>query len=174
MRQSNKNSQKGFTLVELLVTIAILAIIAAFAAPNVKNAIVQKRIEKTTMSVVTLLQEGKAESALRRKGIVFEYDNNAETLRLTDPTANGPSGNTNISFYRLDSATADIVMNQNRELTFHPNGTMTIQANSGQSAGAFPVTFQVCDNKASGENGRLISINAMALITVGMMSGNCT
>ena len=64
-----KNVSLGFTLIELMVTIAVLAIIAGIAAPNISTQLANQRVKSTTATLVNALKEAKAESIIRRQNI---------------------------------------------------------------------------------------------------------
>ena len=70
---SNKQKQSGFTLVELLVVVAIIAVISAFALPSINNAIANMRLRATATSVNGLIQQ------LRMQAV---RDNRAYTMRI--------------------------------------------------------------------------------------------
>lgn len=55
----------GFTLAELLVTLAILGIIAALAVPGFSNAIARARVRDATENIHGLIIQAKNESAIR-------------------------------------------------------------------------------------------------------------
>ena len=42
-----KNVSSGFTLIELMVTIAVLAIIVSIAAPNISTQLANQRVKST-------------------------------------------------------------------------------------------------------------------------------
>ena len=60
---------RGFTLVELMVTIAILAIIATLAAPSFSNIIQRQQLNSATESLVSLLEEARTEAVLKHRDI---------------------------------------------------------------------------------------------------------
>ena len=64
-----KASSSGFTLIELMVTIAVLAIIASIATPSISNQLANQRVKSTTATLVNALKEAKAESLIRRQEI---------------------------------------------------------------------------------------------------------
>jgi len=80
-----KNTSSGFTLIELMVTIAVLAIIVSIAGPNISNQLANQRVKSTTATLLNALKEAKVESVIRRQDITFSYDNdgdNAGTIEI--------------------------------------------------------------------------------------------
>ena len=82
---TNKVAQKlrmtssGFTLIELMVTIAVLAIIVGIAAPSISTQLANQRVKSTTATLANALKEAKAESIIRRQNISVTYSNNAQS-----------------------------------------------------------------------------------------------
>ena len=70
------NNEQGFTLVELIVTIAVLAIITMIATPYILEQLARmeaKRIESQIRNTLTL---AKAESYIRRQDLLVCLSNN--------------------------------------------------------------------------------------------------
>ena len=88
---TNKVAQKlqmtssGFTLIELMVTIAVLAIIVSIAAPNISTQLANQRVKSTTSTLVNALKEAKAESVIRRQNVTLSYANtsNPKVINIT-------------------------------------------------------------------------------------------
>ncbi|WP_343596956.1 prepilin-type N-terminal cleavage/methylation domain-containing protein [Acinetobacter sp.] len=57
---------RGFTLVELMVTIAVLAIIATMAAPSFRNMIARQQLNSTTHELKDLLTTARSQAVLLR------------------------------------------------------------------------------------------------------------
>ena len=62
-------NQRGFTLVELMTAVAIMAIIATLALPSFRNLINSNKATSTAEELVNSLGVGKSE-ALQRNGVV--------------------------------------------------------------------------------------------------------
>ena len=91
---------KGFTLIELMVTIAVLAIIAMMAAPSFGDMLVRQNLKKSTNELIGLLNQTRAKAVLERRSIVVDL-NPVETDILpanTDTTVNWmPYGKTHLT-----------------------------------------------------------------------------
>lgn len=57
--------QEGFTLVELMVTIAVMAIIALMAAPSMSNLLESKRLDANQRDLINTLSEAKSQGNFR-------------------------------------------------------------------------------------------------------------
>jgi type IV fimbrial biogenesis protein FimT len=84
-RSDLKHLSRGFTLVELLVVIALLAIIASLAAPDLRSAIVRSKVASLSNEFATALQQARA-LAVSRNGcmtLCVASSNNATTCTAT-------------------------------------------------------------------------------------------
>jgi len=61
----------GFTLVELMVTVAVLAILSAIAAPSFSNLINSNRLTASANEVVAALQTARMEAIRRNSSVVL-------------------------------------------------------------------------------------------------------
>ena len=67
---NNPHASRGFTLVELMVTVAVFAIVAAMAAPAMQAMVTSSRLNGATEELVTALQLARSE-AIRRNARVM-------------------------------------------------------------------------------------------------------
>ena len=84
--QKLRMTSSGFTLIELMVTIAVLAIIVGIAAPSISIQLANQRVKSTTATLANALKEAKAESIIRRQTITLSYANNSspKVINITD------------------------------------------------------------------------------------------
>lgn len=61
--------QPGFTLVELLVTLSVLAVLAALAIPSFVAQIADQRVKTAGQEMQTLLQFARAQSVFKRSAV---------------------------------------------------------------------------------------------------------
>src|SRR5690606_42093539 len=74
--------EKGFTLIELMVTIAVLAIVAMIAAPSFGDLIAKRKLDTTARDFALVFGEARGQAISLRKNI---------TIKLTCPTETDPS-----------------------------------------------------------------------------------
>ncbi len=72
-----RQTSAGFTLIELMITIAIIAIIVTIAAPSMATQLANQRVKSTTATLANALTEAKAESIIRRQAVTLSYQDTA-------------------------------------------------------------------------------------------------
>lgn len=139
------------------MTVAILAIIVGFAAPNITIQLANQRVKSATATLANALKEAKSESIIRRQPLTVSYNNtNPRTIKIEN-IVNSAIENT-ISTY-----------NFNDKITIN-SVPATVIFEPGKHVSA-AITYTICDS--SGRVGpRQITVNSIANITT-KMGGTC-
>jgi type IV fimbrial biogenesis protein FimT len=73
-----RRTGRGFTLIELMVTIAIAGLLAMLVAPSFQDMILMQRLRGVNAQVVTDLQFARAEAVARARYVRFNLSSNTE------------------------------------------------------------------------------------------------
>jgi type IV fimbrial biogenesis protein FimT len=111
MQQTKKN--QGFTLVELMVTIAVLAIIATMAAPSFGNLLIKENLKTTAYNMRDTLKEARSRAMLNRNETVVCTSMNKSAVAVTEAGCGAVL--TNYSTTMKDSLKKDSVFMVNVE-----------------------------------------------------------
>lgn len=71
MKTSNLRSADGFTMIELMVTIAVMAILAALAVPSMQGMIASSRLTSDANDVLAALNLARSEAIRLNRRVVF-------------------------------------------------------------------------------------------------------
>lgn len=134
---------RGFTLVELMITLVLLAIVATIAVPNFVQFIRNNQVQAKADEVKTFLQYARGQAVTTRKSYEVTID--------TDSWSAGPVNGTAERALELNSAQA-AVSSSIAKVTFMPNGS---------AAAAAEIT--VCRDKDAA-NGYVIEIQRSGAI----------
>ena len=66
--------RRGFTLIELMVVVALVAIILVLAAPSFKDMIVMRRLRGASAELVTDVQFARSEAVSRQQGVALRFE----------------------------------------------------------------------------------------------------
>lgn len=80
-------ANEGFTLIELIITIALIGIIAGFAIPQFGNMIDRNRVVSTTNSVVGLLNFARSEAIRRNVRVQVDFSQDPVEAQLVSDTS---------------------------------------------------------------------------------------
>lgn len=94
---------KGFTLIELMVTIAVLAIIAMIAAPSFAQTVRKNQLISDIREFIDLLADTRSEAIFKQNEKVLAIDANVSTFykKWESHYVMKESGNSSITFNRL-------------------------------------------------------------------------
>lgn len=158
---------KGFTLIELIVVLALVGIIAGLAVPSFAQLIANNRIASTSNSVIGVLNFARAEAIKRGRVVQVTAVSSAGTSnewgggwRLwVDQGSNGYDAGEEIRV--LDDINSTVTIDGPDGMAtfgFRPNGFVNPQPTTGAE-----YTFRLCDDRA-GETGRVLRIHTSGRI----------
>ncbi len=162
MLMSMGRKSDGFTIVELMITILVLAVLISLGAPNLQQMIVNNRLTTEVNSLVAGLQYARSE-ALRRNAVVTIGSNSTDWSGgwsvWLDTDADNVVDSTE-TLLRAQSAQASgytikppsSVTTSPAALRFNPNGTI---------ANASPLITEVCK---SGVVGRVVTVSPVGQV----------
>jgi len=149
VRYKNERSS-GFTLIELMITLALVGIIASFAVPSFANLIANSRLASTSNDVVGLLNYARAEAVKSgRVVLALPLTGSDWSSGLRIGYDNDGDGSIDDEIRRIDPAPGSVTVSATSNLAFTGGGLLP--------NGASTVTVQVCDDR-SGENGSVITV----------------
>lgn len=153
-------TSSGFTLIELMVTIAIMGTVIGFAAPNISAQLANQRVKSTTATLTNALKEAKIESVIRRQPITVTFINNSSsggTISIANTA--------NITSYDYDAKSKIGATNTTSGVVAT---TITFRPSKQVDAG---LTYTICDSDISALP-RQVTISAVALIS-NKLGGTC-
>jgi type IV fimbrial biogenesis protein FimT len=159
---------RGFTLIELAVTLAVMAVLMALAMPSVFAWIANTRVRTVSDALQNGLRQAQAEAVRRSRTAVFSLTNdNAPRTSLT-AAANG--GNWSINF--VASSTLDTA----GVATFVEAGVLTNAGSGVRIGGPAAICFnplgRLVANSATGVTGATCSLSAAPTYDVSMTSAD--
>lgn len=146
-----QRKKQGFTLIELMITIAILAIIATMAAPSFGNLIQKQNLNRSTQELIGQLNNARSKAVLERRDV---------TVQLNSLAADTPT--------QLNWASQDKTILKSgspTEITFLLSGGVK---NFAADINGKP--FIIC-NESGGNKSKNISISLMG--TIHVTEGTC-
>jgi prepilin-type N-terminal cleavage/methylation domain-containing protein len=153
-------SQKGFTLLEVLLTLAIMALILAVSYPSLSRATAAISLRTTGRDILNTFRYAREKAVAEQTGIQVTVDRENQILRLTDDFGEG-----NRHYLLPDNVRIQRVILGGREsvdgavtVRFLPNGSSdSVELLLQSRTGAFlrvisdPITGGVCIRSGSGE-----------------------
>lgn len=84
---SKGRKQAGFSMLELLIVIAIIAVLAAVAIFNLPTALRAMRVNNGYQTLLTQMRMARESAVAKRTIFYLTFDNPAQNIRLTQRTA---------------------------------------------------------------------------------------
>ncbi len=163
----------GFTLVELLVAMAVLVVLLTIAAPSFTQFIAQQRLKRVNAELVTALQYARSEAVSRNTSIQFKLmQSPAMTCYmvfiqggLTNCDCTRTPGRACVSGLGAELQTTQVLVGtdvQVRQQTPSPTPSLLSFSPDGLMLGAPAATFTILTSRISGAPGTLrTTVNPM-------------
>lgn len=151
------SSQSGFTLVEMMIVVSVMAVIAAMAFPSIQRQIASANIISATGNIESVLKEARANALIQKRNV---------TVALSGRTLTVSDGSTTLSTLTLPSK---ISITQENSMPASITFTHLKTVSTGLSADA---GFGVCYQGVSTDK-KVVRVDRMANITI-VTSGSCS
>lgn len=164
---------RGFTLLELLVTLAVLAIVLGLAVPSFQGIIQRNRLTAATNELVAAIQLARAEAIRRNRQVVLCPTTNGTSCNGSDwmrTIVRVPSSNEVVREFRLFGAGISVTgssnVASNSQIAFSPNGLVRVGSGSDTTG-----VLSVCSDRVDeAENTRDVQI-AVSRVSVETRNG---
>ncbi len=164
MQRVQQARQKGFTLIELMVTLIVLVVLLSIGIPSFSDWVKNNRLDTATRTLASALQLARNEAISRQTAVTIDSGGNWGN-GLTIYTDESPTGNTALAgvdilikdlSFSLDGITT--TTNDDRYISFTNTGLLSTLDTS-------PLILTLCHS--SGEaDGTQITINAVGRTSI--------
>src|SRR5215831_6075419 len=115
----------GFTLVELMVTVAVIAIVARVAAVNVVREVPRYRLTNAASQLTWTFQALRMRAISQHHPVTVTFTNNHVYTVWTDRNDNGLSDSGEVQTIDIHEAYPGVQFAASADPTFKPAGTVT-------------------------------------------------
>lgn len=159
-------ASRGFTLIELMITIAILAIVLGVAVPSFQDFVRRNRVTATANNLVSALALARSEAVKRATRVTVASGDWAGGWQVFVDTATvgDATGDTVLRVYQPNASGAPAITpddNFSGYISYLPSGVSV--GNGGAGSGS----FEVCNDG----NAQVISISNTGRVSTA--SGSC-
>ena len=159
-----RKKENGFTLIELMVTIAVLAIVASIAAPSFLDTLASQRLTTASNEIVSVFSESRRQAMVLNNTVAVCLSKDSAKTSVTETaciTQLLPTANVNQVIAQKRVQLVNISEKVNVEsadygVVFNANGTVSS-----------PITIEVCSN------GKSKTVSVALIGTLSQSKGTC-
>ncbi|MCY1279307.1 Type II transport protein GspH [compost metagenome] len=169
MRRPVKST--GFTLIELMVVVAIAAILASLAIPSFRSLMLDNQISSATNNMLGLIHASRSEAITQHSFIRVCGSSNAASDQASY-SCNSNNWESGVIAFRSPDATTTtaskaalvkVIPPNAGGITLRSSGTITFTPNGTLSSAA---TLRVCDSRGTAKS-RAVTVNIAGLAASG-------
>lgn len=136
---SSANRRSGFTLIEMLVTVAVVAILASLVAPSFATALDRARVRSQAANVIDVLEFAKSE-AMKRSNVALAINQGASWSVVATVTDSGGNvvatkkaeyDSTNGCTLSTPSSSQSLAFNFRGVISGYVNSDITLESRQG-------------------------------------------
>jgi len=110
---------RGFTLIELMVTVAIVVVLIALAAPSLRSYTAKKKVEGAAAELASDIQFARSEAVSRNKNVRITFGSNCYVIHEFDAAATCTSAPSSTVLRTVEIADAtSVVLSPLNSLTY--------------------------------------------------------
>ncbi len=161
---------RGFSLIELMVAVAILAILASIAAPAMQDMIVQSRLTSQTNELLSAVQFARGEAIKRNQSIRLCSADSAGDTACGGNWAHWVVLNANNTVLRQGSLPGTLRLSSTLSsdtLTFLPTGLNDVTVGTSDS-------LVLCSPTGTGDTRRTITVRLAGGTSIEKSSSGCS
>lgn len=145
-----KNKSHGFTLIEMMVTIAIIAILASISIPSFQSTINSQRQNSNYQELLSVFNTARSQALTLKSEVVVNLNSN--------------SGNTAFEFNWAPEKNNTLVESTTKKvITFNPSGTI-------KDFDSTTTTFSICNSYL--KKSKRVQLTRMGSVKI-LSEGSC-